>query len=217
MEEREAELLALVKTWMPRIPVSALDFLIINEMGKNWSGAGIDPKVVNRTINAAYNPWDFAPRVARIYVRGLSKLSYGNATGLGLADVVHTRLVRAMKRGPTYVNGVTSGPLASVRTPIHFPSDWKTLSTVWRTAGKLDSREVSLGWIRNSQDLTVMAFTENLRGELEANPAVEILGPARELEFDARGDLLDWLAEEEASIAGSARQSGAGPGVAGKD
>ena len=137
MEDREAELLALVKTWMPRIPVSALDFVIINEMGKNWSGAGIDPKVVNRTINAAYNPYDFAPRVERIYVRGLSKLSYGNATGIGLADVVHSRVVRAVKRGPTYVNGVTSGPLASVRTPIHFPSDRKTLETVWRTAGTL--------------------------------------------------------------------------------
>ena len=194
MEGREAELLALVKTWMPRIPVSALDFLLINEMGKNWSGAGIDPKVVNRSINAAYNPWDDAPRVARIYIRGISKLSYGNATGIGLADVVHTRVVRSVKRGPTYVNGVTSGPLASVRTPIHFSSDRKVLETVWRTAGRLDPLQVSLGWIRNTQDLTVMAFTENLRGELEANPAIEVLGPARELEFDTQGNLADWLA-----------------------
>ena len=197
MEEREAELLQLVKTWMPRIPVSALDFAIIDEMGKNWSGAGIDPKVVNRTINAGYNTYDFAPRVERIYIRGISKLSYGNATGIGLADVIHTRVVRAVKRAPTYVNGITSGPLASIRTPIHFSSDQKVLETVWRTAGRLDPKDVTFGWIRNTQDLTLMAFSEGLRGQLEANPAIEILGPARSICYDNQGNLPEWLAEQE--------------------
>ncbi len=193
METREEELLRIVKTWKPMIPVKELDYLIIDEIGKTISGSGMDPKIVNRNIHGAYNPWPDAPTIRRIYLRGLNKDSYGNAVGLGMADVVHGRLLKAMKRGPTYINGITSGALASIRTPASFASDRICLDRTWVTAGKLSPGELSMGWIRNTQDLSLMAFSENLREELEADERIEVLGAARGLEFDARGDLARWL------------------------
>ncbi len=193
MEAREEELLRVVKTWKPTIPVKELDWLIIDEIGKTISGSGMDPKIVNRNIHGAYNPWPDAPTIRRIYLRGLNKDSYGNAVGLGMADVIHGRVLKALKRGPTYVNGITSGALASIRTPASFASDRACLDKTWVTAGKLSPSDLTMGWIRNTQDLSLMAFSENLRSELEADERVEVIGQARSLVFDARGDLVGWL------------------------
>ena len=193
MEQREMELLALVKTWMPRIPVEHLHFLLVDQIGKNLSGSGMDPKVINRSVHGAYNPWPFAPRVDRVYLRGIHPLSYGNAVGFGMADVVHDRLLKNMAKKPTWVNGITSGTMASIKTPVHYASDRRCLEETWRTAGCHDPSELKIGWIRNSQDLSMMAFTENLRPELDGNPEVEILSGGRELEFDEAGDLREWL------------------------
>ncbi len=194
MERREEELLELVKTWMPRIPVAALDVLILNEIGKNWSGSGMDPKIVNRDIHGAYNPWPFAPRIGRILLRDLHPLSYGNSIGMGMADVVHNRVLKKMKRRATYVNGFTSGALASLRTPAHFATDRECLERLVSTTGRLSPSEVSVGWIRNSQDLTLIALSAQLRSGLEGREGIEILGEPRALEFDRRGDLVNWLA-----------------------
>jgi hypothetical protein len=198
MEQREEELQALVKTWMPRIPLQALDFLIVNQIGKLFSGAGMDPKVINRSVNGEYNPWQNAPRVERVFLRDLNPLSYGNAVGIGMADVMHSRILKKMKKKPTYVNSITACTPAAIRIPVNFPSDRKCLEEMWRTVGKEDPMDLTMGWIRNSQDLSLMAFTQNLRPELEANPNIEVLGPAKDLEFDAKGDLADWLAAEAA-------------------
>lgn len=195
MEAREEELLALVKSWMARIPVEHLDILILNEIGKIFSGAGMDTKVVNRGVNGEYNPWPNAPRIERIFLRDLSPMSYGNAVGIGMADVVHDRLLKKMKKKPTYVNSITASTPAAIRVPAHFASDRKCLEEFWPTVGKFDSKDIEICWIRNSQDLGLMAMTENLRPAIEANPNLEILGAARELEFDAQGNLRDWLAE----------------------
>src|SRR3569833_1392825 len=87
--EHEEELLRLVKSWMPRNPVPAEDILIVDEIGKNISGTGMDLKVVNRGVHGQYNPWPNTPLVERIFIRSLSPLSGGNAVVVGLEDVVH--------------------------------------------------------------------------------------------------------------------------------
>src|SRR6185369_12962351 len=93
MEKREEENLALVKSWMARIPAD-LDLLILDEIGKNISGAGMDTKVVNRGVNGEYNPWPGEPKFNRVFVRDLSELTYNSAVGLGMADIVTERLVK---------------------------------------------------------------------------------------------------------------------------
>ncbi len=127
MEAKEEELLALVKSWMARIPVPELDILILDEIGKNISGAGMDTKVVNRGVNGQYNPWPDTPRIERIYVRGLSDSSYGNGVGLGMADVVNDRLLSAIDWNPTRINSLTASTPAAIRIPVHFASDRECL------------------------------------------------------------------------------------------
>lgn len=189
MEQREEELLALVKSWMGRIPVKELDILILDEIGKTISGAGMDTKVVNRSVTGLYNPWDTAPPIHRIFLRGLSPNSYGNGVGLGMADVMHDRLLSRIDWNPTYINSLTASTPAAVRTPAHFASDRTCIEKMAPTVGKLDLREVSFAWIRNTMELKILELSENLRPEIESNPQLEIIGPAEPFRFDAEGNL----------------------------
>jgi hypothetical protein len=186
MEQREEELLELVKSWMGRIPCD-LDILIVDEIGKIYSGAGMDTKVVNRGTNAEYNPWDTAPRIERVYVRGLSSNSYGNAIGLGMADMVHDRLLNAVDWTPTSINGLTASGLACLRAPWHYGDDRTCLDKLWRTVGKFEIEKVTVGWIANSLDIGTLALTENLRPALSGD--VDIVGEGMDWPFGSDGDL----------------------------
>src|SRR5947209_14959659 len=104
MIAQEERLLAEVKSWMAKIPVPEVDVLIVDEIGKNISGAGMDTKVINRSVHGEYNPWPNTPIVRRIYARALSALTYHSGVGLGMADVVHDHLVNDVDWTPTYIN-----------------------------------------------------------------------------------------------------------------
>jgi hypothetical protein len=194
MEQREEENLALVKTWMARIPCD-LDLLILDEIGKNISGAGMDTKVVNRGVNGEYNPWE-GPQFHRIFIRDLSELTYNSAIGLGMADVVTDRLVNRTDWKPTIINSLTANTPAAIRTPVHFPTDRECIERIMPTVGKLDLATVTIGWIRNSMELTRLAVTENLRSEVEKNPLVEIEATI-DFEFDGAGQLISPFAQIE--------------------
>jgi hypothetical protein len=188
MERKEEELLALVKTWMGRIPF-ALNILILDEIGKNFSGAGMDTKVVNRGVNGESNLWDTAPHIDRVFIRGLSEHSYGNGVGLGMADVVHNRLVDAIDWHPTHINSLTASTPTAIRTPIHFSTDRECLERIWPTCGVHKQEEIRLGWIANSLDIGTMRVTENLRQEIESNKNLEVVEEAENWEFDVDGNL----------------------------
>jgi hypothetical protein len=149
----------------------------------------MDLKVVNRGPLGQYNPWPEAPTVERIFLRDLSDLSYGNAVGVGLADVAHDRLIRKIDVNAGRVNAVTSGSLAAVRTPLHFPSDRECLDLAMSTVGKLEKSEITAVWIRNTLELGAMAVTENLADELRRNPGVVIDGKRFDFDFDSHGNL----------------------------
>ena len=195
MEKREEELLALVKSWMGRIPVKEADILILDEIGKNVSGAGMDTKVVNRTIQGVYNPWPELARINRIFVRDLSALSYNNAVGIGLADVTTDRLVNRVDWEPTRINSLTASTPSAIRLPIHFPTDRECLERIAPTVGKFDFAEVTIAWIRNTMELGLLMMTENLLPEIKQNPTLEVVGEPRELEFDKDGNLLNMSAQ----------------------
>jgi hypothetical protein len=188
MERKEEELLALVKSWKGRIPMP-LDILILDEIGKNVSGAGMDTKVVNRSVYGDYNPWADEPRIERVFVRDLSDSSYGNAVGLGMADVIHHRLLGKVDWNATQINSLTASTPAAIRTPIHFPTDRECLERIAPTVGKLNLSDVTYGWIKNSLELGALKLSENLRDEIRKNPMLEIVGPAEEFAFDEAGNL----------------------------
>ena len=188
MEQREEANLTLVKSWMAKIPMD-LDVLILDEIGKNISGAGMDTKVVNRNVNGGYNPWSVAPRIDRVFVRDLSELTYNSGVGLGMADIVTDRLVNRIDWEPTLINSLTANTPAAIRTPIHFPTDRECIERIAPTVGKLNLADVTYGWIRNTMELSRIALSENLRPQIEANPALEIESTT-DVEFDGENNLL---------------------------
>lgn len=198
MERREEELLEIAKSWVATIPLDHVDVLMLDQIGKPISGAGMDTKVVNRSVNGAYNCWFEKPYIERVYVRGLHPNSYGNGVGLGMADVVHSRLVEAIDWVPTRINSLTASTPAAIRTPIHFATDRECLERIAPTVGKFDLTEVTYCWVRNTMELAHLYVSENLRAAIEANPALAITGEATPFPFDARGNLAELLAEYDA-------------------
>jgi hypothetical protein len=200
MEQREEENLELVKSWMGRIPMD-LDVLVLDEIGKNISGAGMDTKVVNRGVMGEYNPWPKTPRFERVFIRNLSELTYNSAIGMGMADVVTDRLVNRVDWQPTWINSLTANTPAAIRTPIHFPTDRECLERIAPTVGKIDPSEVTFGWIRNSSELARLGLSENVRAQVERDPSLEIES-VMDFEFDGEGNLVSPFApiEEAAGV-----------------
>ena len=188
MLEMEEGLLEITKSWAPSLPGN-LDVLMIDEIGKHISGAGMDTKVVNRGTQGEYNPWPNTPKIERIYLRDLSSISYGNGVGLGLSDIVHDRLIAKLDTNPTWINALTASTPSAAKTPIHYSSDRECLERIARTVGKHNLTDVRFGWIQNTLEISLLALSENMRAEIEANPLLEIVQEAHDLPFDAEGNL----------------------------
>ncbi len=190
MVSREEELLALVKEWTPRIPVRNLDLLVVNEIGKNISGTGMDAKVINRSIDGELNCWPgVETRIERIFIRDLSGLSYGNGVGIGMSDVIHDRILAKIDWNATWINSLTASTPGGSRTPMHFSSDRECMERIAPTVGKTDTSGITIGWIQNTLELSEMLLSENLREEIEGNANLEIVGAPEPIDFDAAGDL----------------------------
>ena len=123
-EKREEELLALAKRWLARLPFANADLLIIDEIGKNISGSGMDTNIVGRKRAFRLQPMaEGQPQMRHIFVRGLSDRTHGNAAGIGLADFTTTRLVKSMDYRATVVNCLTAGHPEGANLPVHFETD----------------------------------------------------------------------------------------------
>ncbi|MBI1357149.1 MAG: DUF2088 domain-containing protein [Acidobacteria bacterium] len=189
MVAREEELLAKTKSWKANIPVKEVDLLVVDEMGKNYSGAGMDTKVVNRGVDGP-NRWEGVPFIRRIFVRDLSSMSYGNAIGIGFADIVADRLVDKIDLNATWINGLTSSTTQPGAIPMHFSSDRECVDKILPTCARLDVSDCTICWIANSMDLSDALVSANLLDELRANPEIEIVGEPIELPFDEAGNLV---------------------------
>jgi hypothetical protein len=199
----EEKLLAEVESWAAKLPVEEVDVLIVDEIGKNISGAGMDTKVINRSVIGEYNPWPNTPKVHRVYARALSRLSHHSAVGLGMADVVHDRLVNDVDWTPTYINSLTATTPAAVRTPIHFPTDRECVMRIAATVGKTDLSTVTFCRIRNTMELINVEVSENLIPRL--SPAAKVVSEPFEIQYDSAGDFVDF--KELAEAAGAVRES----------
>jgi hypothetical protein len=188
MEQREEELLVQVKSWMGKIPFDA-HILMLDQIGKPISGSGLDTKIANRGVYGETNSWPNTPKFDRLYLRDLHPNSYGNAVGLGMADVIHDRLLEKVDWEPTTINSVTSSSLAAIRTPAHFPTDLKCLETMATTVGIFDIAQLKIVWLKNTMELTPLGLSENFHAQIEQNPALEIIGGPMELPFDSAGNL----------------------------
>ena len=187
MERTDEELLLEVRGWMGRLPLP-LDVLIVDEIGKNISGSGMDSKVVNRSVHGESNPWPGEPRMERIFIRDLSPQTYGNGMGLGMADVIHNRVLEKIDWDATLINSLTANTPTEIRTPIHFASDRECLQRISTVVGHMDLSEVTYGWIKNTMELGFLRLSENLRHKIVENSTLEIVGPPEEIEADQAGN-----------------------------
>ncbi|HEX4228130.1 MAG TPA: hypothetical protein VHZ07_05630 [Bryobacteraceae bacterium] len=199
MMAQEEGLLERVKSWAAKLPAPEIDILIVDELGKNISGSGMDTKVINRSVRAQYNPYPDVPFIHRIYVRGISDLSYHSAVGLGMADVVHDRLVADVDWKPTYINSLTASTPACIRTPIHFPNDREALSKIAPTVGKTNLMDVTYCRIVNTLELIHAYVSENLIPAMF--PTARVISEIFAAPFDAAGDFADFDAVAQASLA----------------
>ena len=149
MEKQEMQLLDEARRLMPRLPFPEVNLLIVDEMGKNLSGTGIDTNVVRRDTQGSFITPGPNP-VRRIYIRSLHPDSYGNAAGIGLADFVHDRLLAAMDWHATSVNVITSLMPANGRIPLHFPTDRDAMEAALQTCGCREPKNAKVLWIRNT-------------------------------------------------------------------
>ena len=180
--EREPELLERSRDLLGTLPVDDLDLLVVDELGKNVSGTGMDTNVIGRTLMHG-EPEPDSPRYTRIYVRSLTPHSHGNGIGIGLADYVHRRLVGGLDLTDTYVNVITSGEPVRARIPVVVPSDRLAFTTAYSGCGVVDPGDMRIARIENTLDLDRFWVSEPVVDELRGRPDVTV-GPLEPLAFE---------------------------------
>ena len=166
---QEEEALELARPLVPHLPCLLLDLLIVDELGKNISGAGMDTKIIGRGVELNVREAHQAPKIKLIYVRDLTPESAGNAIGIGLADVMHERLYRKIDLEKMYLNAHTSLNPPVARLPIALPSDREALDFALGALGSPAPEEQRVTWIRNTLDLGRIAISERLGREIDSD------------------------------------------------
>jgi hypothetical protein len=184
---REPQLLAEAREHHAALPFDRLDVLLVDEIGKDVSGAGFDTKVIGRIMNI-YEKECERPRITRIVLRDLSARTGGNAIGLGLADYVHRRAVDKMDAGMTALNCITAVAPEKARVPIVEPTDRSALEAAFRSIGLWTAASVRLAWIINTSDLRRLAVSPALAAEARAK-GLAVSGEDLALPFGNDGEL----------------------------
>lgn len=177
----------VAKSLVPRLPFSNCHLLVVDEIGKNISGTGMDTKVIGRGVRPL--PAD-APEYSLIYARDLTEESDGNALGVGLADAIHERLYRKMDLTKVYTNAQTSLNPTMARIPMFLSSDREALDYVLATLGAPDPGEQRIIWIRNTLGLNRVAVSAPYAKEAEGLNGWRLLPETYSARFNGDGNLV---------------------------
>ncbi len=189
-EVREERLLAEARRLLMRLPLRKADLLIVDEIGKNISGSGMDTNVVGRKRAFRMQPMpEGIPVMRLIYVRGLSEKTHGNAAGIGLADFVSTRLVQQMDYRATVINCLTAGYPEGAFVPVHFATDREVIDAALAIIGTRAPEHARVLHIRNTMQLEELDVSEPCLDDPERQTEFTVAGQPRPLEFDAAGNL----------------------------
>jgi hypothetical protein len=187
---QEEEALKMARPLVPRIPFDRLQLLIVDDMGKNISGTGMDTKVIGRGVEL--QPGE-APEIGQVYVRDLTLESEGNSVGVGFADVIHERLYRKIDFGKMYLNVRVSLNPPAARLPIHLPSDREALDLALGHLGSPGPEEQRIAWIRNTQELNRIAVSAPLAREAAGLATWRLAPQTVTVEFDSDGNTASVL------------------------
>lgn len=186
----EIKMLTLAKNWMPRLPFQQTDLLIVDQIGKNISGHGMDTNIIGRKYHEHHSSDGEYPKITRIYVRDLTEESHGNATGIGLAEYAHTRLVKKIDHETTNINCMVASHPSAAAIPIHYNTDKKVLNAALTTIGYIKPADAKVIRIRNTLDLQEVLVSEAYLEEVENRKDMHIVGIIKEMQFNEKGDLL---------------------------
>jgi hypothetical protein len=189
------KLLEEAKKLMARLPFKEIDVLIVDEMGKNISGLGMDTNVTGRISMLMPDEYDpLAPKIKRIVVLDLTEESHGNATGIGLADITTKRLVSKIDYETTYTNSLTGGWPELAKIPPALPNDRDAILMAIRCCGPIDPLNAKIVRIKNTLELKRFwiseALLEDVKKDKDLSNKIKIIGEPREMMFDVLGNLI---------------------------
>ena len=178
----EPELLKESMSLMAKLPFKKGDLLIVDEMGKEFSGLGMDTYVTGVKENSDVD-------LRRLFVRDLTDKSYGNAQGIGYADVTTRKLVDKIDAEATYVNAITGGKPANARIPLTYDVDREAIDAALATIGLTEPPDAKVMWIRNTLEMVDLFVSEAYLPEVQSRCDLEQMGEPMEMPFDEVGNL----------------------------
>ncbi len=189
----EAALLVESRKLMGALPFDELDLLVVDELGKDKSGSGMDTNVIGRMMIRGTEEFE-RPRITNISVHDISPASDGNAVGIGLADFIPFRVLEKIDLRAMYVNAVTSGigGVQRAQLPLAFATDRDVVAAALLMCGRADLENARVVRIHDTLDTAALLVSESLRGEVEAAADLTILRDAEPMGFDADGHLEKW-------------------------
>lgn len=200
LKDREPQLQALAKQSMPQLYFDEIDVLIIDEMGKNISGAGFDPNITGRNRRAV--KWVTKPLVKKIVVLGITRESMGNATGIGSADVISMRVWREFDVPSTYANIITSANLDGAAIPMVMNTDRDAISLAVKTAVRVKPADCRIVRIKNTLHLSEIQVSEPLLELVRRHPErFELVSDPAPFAFDSSGTLAPFARPPHAAAA----------------
>ena len=185
----DERLLKLAKSLTARLPFDQMDGLIVEWIGKEISGAGMDPAVVGR-VGIRGVPGPKKPFVHKLLVLGVTDDSYGNAVGLGNADYTTRKVANKIDLLPMYMNSITAAGTEATRIPAVLADDITAIRAVVATCWRTDMENARLCQIRSTLHLNEILVSPSLYADLEGRPDVERLSDPAPLEFSDAGELL---------------------------
>lgn len=188
-EPVEEKLLVKAKEWLARLPFHEADLLIIDEIGKEISGSGMDTNVVGRKRAFKSAPPANQPTMRFIFIRGLSAHTHGNAAGIGFADFTTVRCVKSMNYKATAINCTTSGYPEGANLPVHYDTDREALDTALSIIGTRAPEQARVMRIRNTLMLQEVEVSEPCLRELPKMTDFQALTAPYDMAFDAEGNL----------------------------
>ena len=189
LEAGERRLLKDAREWMARLPFSPIDVLVVEEMGKNISGAGMDTNVIGRPSNP-HEPFPADPKILWIVALGLTEESYGNAIGIGNADFTTRRLVDKIDMKPTLINAITACAPNGAKIPPAYDTDREAIETALSCIGLTPPEKARVIRIRSTLMLGEIEVSEAFLPELAKRPELKRLTDPAPLPFDAAGRLI---------------------------
>ncbi|HYE05187.1 MAG TPA: hypothetical protein VEL07_06630 [Planctomycetota bacterium] len=173
---REAELLTSARTMLPRILLPRVDVLVVERIGKDVSGVGMDANVIGRSELGRLAGFD-GPDIGRIVVLGLTEATHGNAAGIGFADIITQAAFDAVDRRTTWTNVLTSGSLNGGKIPLAMPSEREAILAAASCVPGVDARDARIVRIRDTLRLDHLAVSENLLPLVRAREDLAVVGP----------------------------------------